>query len=71
VRIEAEMFRVFRRRREEALKEQEQEARLERAERALGALQQRAYHAERTLEERANRNHWREALIEMVQGAWQ
>lgn len=50
-------------------KEIEQEARLRRAERALGDLQHRAHTAIVYLEGRHHRNHWRESVAEMIGGA--
>lgn len=45
------------------------EARLEDAERELAILKQRADKAMYTLESRRSRNHWREAIESLFQGA--
>lgn len=50
--------------------EAEKMARLERAERDLGDLQARGYHAVRALDERGGRNHWRESVEEMIRGTY-
>ena len=49
--------------------EREKIARLEQAERELGSLQHRAWLAINTLDERQRRNHWRESIERMIQGA--
>lgn len=50
-------------------KECESMARLEKAEKDLGELQQRAHAAVTVLNDRAKRNHWRESIEQMIQGA--
>lgn len=49
--------------------EREKMARLETAERDLKELQDRGDEAVRLLVERQSRNHWREAIQQMIQGA--
>lgn len=44
------------------------EARLVEAEKALGDLQHRAYHAIVYLEGRHRKNHWRESVEDMIRG---
>lgn len=62
-------LRFLKRRRERAdAIEREKEARLEQAERELGNLQARSYHATQFLDARANRNHWRQSIEQMIQG---
>lgn len=64
------MFRrIGERRRERERIEAEKMARLEQGERALGDLQHRAYHVIRELDNRVQRNHWRESIEQMIQGA--
>lgn len=50
--------------------EQAQYARLERAEREVADLKARADRAVRFLDERRGRNHWREAIEQVVRGAY-
>lgn len=49
--------------------ESEKDARIEHAERHLRELQDRSDKALTTLNERDSRNHWREAIQQMIQGA--
>lgn len=49
--------------------EREKEARLKEAEVTLGILKYRAAKALDYLEARQKRNHWREAVTQMIQGA--
>ena len=55
-------------RREAAEIEREQDARLDSAEKELSDLQERAGSAIRKLDERQRRNHWREAIENMIRG---
>lgn len=63
------MFRLIKRRKASKVVEDEKMAALEKAEKDLGALEFRAFHAIRALDERGGRNHWREAVERMIQGA--
>lgn len=56
-------------RKREAEVEREQFARLEMAEQRVQTLRARADQAARILEERRRRNHWRETIEQMIQGA--
>lgn len=69
-RTDIDMFRmgVFSKRRQIAV-EREKMARLEQAEGELATLGNRAALAIRRLDERRGRNHWREAIEQMIQGA--
>lgn len=49
--------------------EDEKLARLEDAERRLIHMQERAHTLAKTLDDRRNRNHWRESIEQMIQGA--
>lgn len=49
--------------------EREKDERLEKAERDLASLKARAERAISRIEERRGRNHWREAIERMIQGA--
>lgn len=49
--------------------EDEKVARLEQAERDLGEFKARAHHLTKKLDERRKRNHWRESIEQMIQGA--
>lgn len=48
--------------------EKEKLRRLDEAEKDLGKLKARASHAIQTLDERRDRNHWREAIEQLIQG---
>lgn len=56
--------------RHEALADEEQLARLEKAERDVRHLKYRADNAVRTLDSRDGRNHWRESVENMIWGAF-
>lgn len=49
--------------------EHEKESRLEQAERDLFFLKHRAARAIARLDDRSSRNHWRESIEQMIQGA--
>lgn len=57
------------RKRHEAEVDEEQLARLEKAERDVESLRHRATVATRSLDGRHQRNHWRESIEQMIQGA--
>lgn len=59
---------MLRRNRNKAI-EREKIERLEKAERELFWLKARAARAIMTIDERKSRNHWREAIERMIQGA--
>ena len=67
------MFSIFKRRREARAQreaaEREHDERLAEAEYDLMHLQARGENAVRTLNERHSRNHWRESIERMIQGA--
>jgi hypothetical protein len=60
---------VHRNHRRSAEVEREKSARLEDAEREVADLRSRADRAIRTLDDRHTRNHWRESIEQMIQGA--
>lgn len=63
------MIRFFRRKTTEDPAEREKIAKLERAEAELQELKVRGERAVRLLNERSRRNHWRESVEQMIQGA--
>lgn len=64
------MFGFTRRKRKADAVEDEKMTRLEQAERELGHLQARGYHATQRLSERSGRNHWRESVEQMIRGTY-
>lgn len=63
------MFNVFRRNRGDAHIEREKITRLEQAEAEVAELVARSERAVGYLVPRRGRNHWRETITEMIQGA--
>ena len=61
--------RITRRKRQSAMVERVKVARLEAAEAHLSDLRERADKAVRVLDARRSRNHWRESIEQMIQGA--